>query len=90
MLLSFISLSANSQTRTVRQAEKKKQEIEQRQKKAYDKARKKSIKDKFNMQTEETQKSMKEGRKRARKNNVGKRKPFMESIFKRKKKSKNR
>lgn len=86
----FFSELIYSQTKTVRQADKKKQEIEQRQKKAYEKARKKSAKDKFNMQTEKTQKRMKESHKRARKNNPSNRQSFIDRIFKRKKKPKNR
>jgi hypothetical protein len=88
LLMLFFSESGFSQTKTVRQAEKKKQEIEQRQKKAYEKARKKSTKDKFNMQTEETQKRMKESRKRSRRNNSANKQPFGRWIFKKKKKSK--
>ena len=79
-----------SQTKTVRQAEKKKQEIEQRQRKAYEKARKKSVREKFNIQTEETQKRMKESSRRARRNNPAYREPFINRIFKKKKKPKKR
>ena len=86
----FFSELTYSQTKTVRQAEKKKQEIELRQKKAYDKARKKSAKDKFDMQTEETQKRIKESHRRARKNNPANRQPFVDRIFRKKKKPKNR
>ncbi|MBN2213189.1 MAG: hypothetical protein JW723_03005 [Bacteroidales bacterium] len=86
----FFSGQIRSQTRTVGQAEKKKQNIEQRQRKAYEKARKKSIKDKFDMQTEETQKRMKASRKRARKNNPANRKTIGDSLFKKKKKPKNK
>ena len=88
LLMLFFSELVYTQTKTVRQAEKKKQEIEQRQKKAYDKAKKKSIKDKFNLQTEETQKRIKESRKRARNNNAANRQPFGKWIFRKKKKPK--
>ena len=88
LLILFFSVSIYSQTRTVRQAEKKKQEIEQRQRKAYEKARKKSIRDKFNMQTEETQKRMKETKRRAKRNNSANRQPVVNWIFKKKKKPK--
>ena len=88
LLILFFSETIHSQTRTVRQADKKKQKIEQRQKKAYDKAKKKSIRDKYNMQTEETQKRMIESRKRARKNNADRKRPVGNRIFKKKRKSK--
>ena len=88
LLMLFFSGLVHSQTRTVRQAEKKKQVIEQRQRKAYEKARKKSVSDKFNRQTEETQNRMKESSRRARKNNPANRQPFVDSIFKKKKKPK--
>ena len=90
LFMLFFSELIYSQTKTVRQAERKKQEIEQRQKKAYEKARKKSAKDKFDMQTEETQKRIKESRKRARKNNAANRQPILDRIFKKKKKPKSR
>lgn len=90
MFLLFFSELIYSQTKTVRQAEKKKQEIEQRQRKAYEKARKKSVREKFNIQTEETQKRMKESRRRARRNNPAYREPFISRIFKKKKKPKKR
>lgn len=88
LLILFFSEPIRSQSRTVRQADKKKQKIEQRQKKAYNKAKKKSIRDKFNMQTEETQKRMIESRKRARKNNADRRRPVGDKIFKKKRKPK--
>jgi hypothetical protein len=90
LFMVFFSELIYSQTKTVLQAEKKKQEIEQRQKKAYDKARKKSAKDKFEMQTEETQKRIKESHRRARKNNPASTQPFVDRIFKKRKKPKNR
>ncbi|MBN2610624.1 MAG: hypothetical protein JXB00_03630 [Bacteroidales bacterium] len=89
LLVSIVSSDfAYSQTRTVRLAEKKKQKIEQRQKKAYQKARVKSAKDKFEMQTEQTKKRMKESHKRARQNNALNNKPFWHKLTNRKRKPK--
>ena len=90
MIILFFSVCGYSQTKTVRQAEKKKQEIVQKQKKAYDKARKKAIKEKFDMQSESTKKQMKESRKRAKRNNSAGRQPFIQRLFDRKKKAKHR
>ncbi|MFO7655861.1 MAG: hypothetical protein R6W78_02235 [Bacteroidales bacterium] len=76
------------QTKTVRLAEKKKQKIELRQKKAYQKAREKSAKDKFEVQTKETQKKMKESHKRARQNINANNRPFWQRLLNRKSKPK--
>ena len=87
MVISYESVYP--QTKTVRDAEKRKQEIKQRQKKAYEKARAKSIKDKFEMQTEATQKQIKESHKRAKKYNNSDKPPFIKRLFKRRKRPKN-
>ena len=79
---------AFTQSRTVKSADKKKQQIEQRQKKAYEKARAKSIKDKFDMQSEATQKQIKESHQRAKKYNASDKPPFLKRLFKRRKKPK--
>ncbi len=79
---------AFSQSKTVKSAEKRKQQIELRQKKAYEKARAKSIKDKFKMQSEGTQDQIKESHKRAKKYNNSDKPPFLDRLFKRRKKPK--
>lgn len=92
-LVLFVLISPEfvySQSKTVRQANKKKQDTELRQKKAYEKARKQSAKDKYNMQTDEAKKRITESHKRAKQNRAKDKQPFIDRLTKRKRKPKNK
>jgi hypothetical protein len=71
----------------VRKAEGKAEKVEMRQKRAYDKARKKEMKKHYQMQSPETKQRMKESRKKANKFNKNiRRKTFWDRIFRKRNK----
>ena len=76
---------AQRPSRKVRQAQKKAEKVEIQQKKAYEQARKKEIKRRFNMQTPETKERMKQTRREAREYNKSQKDSFFERLFRKKK-----
>ena len=75
-------------SRKVTKAQKKAEKVEVQQKKAYQKAREKEVKRRFNMQTPETKERMKQTRKEANRYNKVKKDPFFERLFQKKKNKK--
>lgn len=88
LLFLFLSGGACLQTHKVRSAQNRKEQIESRQKKSYNKARLKEVKRRYSMQTNATKEQMKEANQRAvehNKNTLSRKEPFIKRIFKRKK-----
>jgi hypothetical protein len=75
----------SGQERTARKAERKKELFEKLERKYYQKARKKTIKHRREMQTKTTQKRMKDADRKARDFNSQKKKNWLEEKFCRKK-----
>jgi len=90
--LAFVVLvaigNADAQQSKVSDAHKKKEKVERSYKKAYARARKKTIKHRREIQTEETRKRMDEADKRAKAYNNQNDPGFLERYFKRKRPSK--
>ena len=85
-LATFISVNTGmAQQRKASDAQKKKEKVERSYNKAYSKARKRTIKHRREIQTEETRKRMDAADKRARTNNKMNEPGFFERNFKRKK-----
>lgn len=76
---------AQRPSRKVRQAQKNAEKVKIQQKKAYEQARNKEIKRRFNMQTPETKERMKQTHKEARKYNKSQKDSFFERLFRKKK-----
>lgn len=83
LLIMLLQPQVFSQTRAVRKAEKAKENL----KRDYNKARKKEIKRRFEIQTDETKEQMKESHQRAKYHNksVMKETSFLRKLFKKKK-----
>ncbi|NJK85992.1 MAG: hypothetical protein HC906_08545 [Bacteroidales bacterium] len=79
-------VNGNCQTRTVREAEKKKEKVTRHHKKVYEK-QERNGKTSFDIQTDETQTKMKEAHKRAKKYNrtTKKETTFIQQLFNNKK-----
>jgi DNA repair exonuclease SbcCD nuclease subunit len=78
----FIALPfLSGQERTVKKSERNKELIQKLQRKYYKKARKKTIKHRREIQTQATQKRMKETDRKARKYNRAKRANWLEKHF---------
>lgn len=87
VMLLFVA-SAEAQNKKATMAEKKKAKIERSYKKAYGKARKKTIKHRREIQTEATRERMDQTDKRAEANRNQNDPGFFERIFKRKRPNK--
>jgi len=74
----------NAQQRQISQAAKKKEQVERHYKKAYAKARKRTIKHRYDIQTAATKEMMDAAEKRAKAYNKRNDPNFLERIFKRK------
>lgn len=70
-----------AQGNKARQAQKKQERTERAEDRAYEKARKKDIRNHFDSQTKETQKRMKEAERRARKFNNQGEEGFIKRLF---------
>jgi hypothetical protein len=79
-----------SQSRKVRKAMKKSENAEENTEKTYDKGRDEALKHRYDIQTKEVQKRMKESKKKADQYNRSNREPFYKELFNRKKKHKKR
>ncbi len=87
-LSATLLIPAYSQQRRVSDAQKKKEKVERSYKKAYAKARKKTIKHRREIQTDETRERMDAVHKKARTNNKKNDAGFLERKFRRKKPTK--
>ena len=85
--LFFIPLISYPQrvSREVKKSQKQIENLEEQQKKDYERARAKSVKHKFDMQDKKTQERMKASKKKADKNNKTKKTPFFLRPFKKRK-----
>jgi len=90
ILLALLVFPANAQQRKANDAAKKKEKVERSYKKAYAKARKKTIKHRREIQTEETRERMDAADKRARTYNKKNDPGVVERYFKRKRPPKNK
>ena len=88
LLLSVYPLQA--QTRKVRQAERKQEQLDKQYKKEYEKRRKATLKHRYNIQTKEVRERMKQTEMRSAKYGRKKKDPFYKDLFNRKKKRKKR
>ncbi|NOY36162.1 MAG: hypothetical protein GXO83_01145 [Chlorobi bacterium] len=78
-------IEAQKPSRKVSKAQKKAEKVDDQQKKAYQAARKKEVKRRFNMQTPEVKARMKQTRKEANGYNKVKKDPFFDRFFQKKK-----
>ena len=85
IVLAPMILYGQKPSKQVRRAQKKYEKTEENKKKAYENAIKKSNKHKFDIQTKETQKRIKESRKEAKQNTKTRKDPFFVRPFKKKK-----
>lgn len=81
-----LALIAQQPSRQVRNAVKKSEKVEGRQKKSYENARKKELKRRHTIQTKEVQERMKQSKKVANKNNKKKKEPFLKRLFRKRRK----
>lgn len=88
LLLSVYPLQA--QTRKVRQAERKQEQLVKQDKKEYEKRRKATLKHRYNIQTKEVRERMKQTEMRSAKYGRKKKDPFYKNLFNKKKKRKKR
>ncbi len=84
--LTFAPIQA--QTRKIRQAERKQEQINKKEKKEYEKRRKATLRHRYEIQTAEVRKRMKQTEMRSRKYGRKKKDPFLKNLFNRKKKRK--
>lgn len=77
--------TVEGQSRKVRKAEAKAEKKKEQQKKAYLVSQKKDKKRRFEMQTPETKKRMKETKRNSKRINDQNRQPFLKKMFQRKK-----
>ena len=84
LFLVLLFIPAEAQQRKASMAQKKKEQVERNYKKAYAKARKRTIKHRREIQTEATKKMMDEADKRAEAYNSQNDPSFFERYFKRK------
>jgi uncharacterized protein YlxW (UPF0749 family) len=93
-LLAFLVLqplvSAQSQTRKVKKAERRQEQLERKEKREYEKRRKAVLKQRYDIQTREVQDRMKATRRRSEQYNKGEKEPFYKNLFNRKKKKRKR
>jgi hypothetical protein len=80
----LVPVGLSAQQKHITRAAKKKEQVEQSYKKAYAKARKATIKHRYEIQSKSTQEMMDAAEKRARSFNRQNDPPFLERIFKRK------
>ena len=87
IIIFFLPLLCNGQeqSKKVRQAQKKTEQVEKRQIKQHEKAQKASAKQKFKIQDKETQKRIKDSQKQAKKANKTKKDFFLFRPFKKRK-----
>lgn len=83
-------LQAQSQSRKVRQAERRSEKLQEREKKDYEKRRKETLKHRYEIQSPEVQQRMKETEKRSRLYGRKQKEPFYKKIFNRKGKRRKR
>jgi hypothetical protein len=93
-LLAFLLLqpvvSLQSQTKKVKKAERRQEQLKQKEKRDYEKRRKAVLKHRQDIQTKEVQERMKATRKKSEQYNKGKKEPFYKDLFNRKKKKRKR
>ena len=83
-------ISLQAQTKKVRQAERRQEQLTQKEKKEYDQKRRAALKHRQDIQSKEVQARMKETKKRSDHYNKGKKEPFYKGLFNRKKKNRKR
>jgi hypothetical protein len=88
MLLPLAALQA--QTRKVKQAQRRHEQLEKREKMLYEKQRKDALKHRHDIQTKQVKDRMKETKKKSDAYNKGKKEPFYKELFNRKKKRRKR
>ena len=84
LLISAVLSDSIAQTRTASQAQKRKEKVERSYKKAYAKARKRTIKHRLEIQTDDTRERMSAADKRAKNYNEQNDPGFIERYFKKK------
>ena len=82
--------SLQAQTKKVRQAERRQEQLKKKEKKEYEQRRQEALKHRHDIQTKEVQERMKETKKRSDHYNKGKKEPFYKDLFNRKKKRRKR
>ncbi len=85
-IVMVVSAEGQGPSRKVRKATARKEKIEEKQKKAYDKAVRKERKRRYKMQTPEVRKRMKESKQTAKKFNKSSDRPLIEKIVRKKNK----
>lgn len=83
VLIIPVALFAQRPSRKVRKAVAKTEKVEQNRDRAYEKARKKELKHRYEIQTKEVQERMKQSKKEAKQNNKRKKEPFLKRLFRR-------
>ncbi len=81
VLIIPLALAAQRPSRKVRKAVAKTEKVEKKQDNAYEKARKKELKHRFDIQTKEVQDRMKQSERESKKNNKRKKEPFLKRLF---------
>ncbi|MFC2114902.1 hypothetical protein ACFLTU_00400 [Bacteroidota bacterium] len=90
MSLQLFFPPVQAQTRKVRQALHKKEQLDKKEQKQYEDRRKATLKHRYEIQTKEVQERMKQTERRSRKYGRKKKDPFLKNLFKGKKKRKKR
>ena len=90
LFLQLIFTAVHAQSRKVQKAERKYEQLLEREKKEYDKKRKATIKHRYEIQSKYVQERMKETEKRSEKYGRKQKDPWYKSIFNKKKKRKKR
>ena len=90
LIFSIPAFPVYSQSRKVRKAIKKSENAEENTERTYDKGRDEALKHRYDIQTKEVQKRMKESKKKADQYNKSNKEPFYKDLFNRKKKNKRR